>query len=720
MLANRRFSTYLPWLLIILIVIISFAFYFDGLNKFKAPPGCDYGNYLTQVDILSGNDVRGWGLQHNPVFFVFLDIFLRIFDEFTALKVVSALVFAVISIPFFLLVRKISGDNLVSVVCTWFVVFFITNAEMISWGGNPNFLAFSFMLLTLFFFVDLMNQTSIKNLLLTAFFLSLVVGTHILVAIYLLLAIFVYFIATTLVNKEISKVRIKSMSFMILIGIVFSLPYISFYLNFFNSSSDKMVETIFSQIPPISFASVLGLVQYWELFVIPILLGLGLFALSQYFRRGHKNNGLLLASLLLSPLILALVTAQPIRWIYFLPIPMILCFGIYLKDVFSYMKDAFLKIRKSKKTLQLLAICFIILISLFMTVLTYFHLHRAIIAYQFIEEDEIEALNWIKEHTPTDAILATSGHTKGDIGGGGNSYSWWVEGYSKRVCIPSGDLQYYSYQRQRDEVKIANRIFEGIYSLEYGNIKVTESHPSSSTNPKIAALINGEYQDILTLNDAQHELFFSPNEKDGLTSENNTTSIDYSDTWANITVIYDHHSFDAVRNVIIGEDNSSVDVIFQIKPKSTKLNEFKMNLFALFETRREDCNITDNVVTLSKKEDIQTNITLLEDTNVKPNTRIFFEDPKGSVPIVNYSFEQLQNNLYVHIRITVEPSLNNTNDSRKLSFYNSYDLIKDLQIDYILLNAGRDIQYDRFLAESEHFTQVYHSLENSVLIFKVT
>jgi hypothetical protein len=734
MLANRRFSTYLPLLLLLLIFVISFVFYLDGLNGNRAPPGCDYGNYLTQVDILRGNDLRGWGLQHNPVFFIFLDVFLRVFEEFTALKIVAALIFSMISIPFFLFARKISGNNLVSLICTWLLVYFLTNAEMISWGGNPNFLGFSFMLLTLFFFVDLMNQPSKKNLLLSAFFMGLVIGTHILVATYMFLAIFVYFVGTMLVNKEISKIRIKSLFFMILIGIVFSLPYSSFYLNFFTSSSDEMLgANIFSQIPPISFSSVLGLLQYWQLFVVPIVLGLGLFALSEYVKGEHRTSGLLLASLLLSPLILALVTAQPIRWIYFLPIPMILCFGIYLKDVFFYLQDVVFKIEKSKKTLQLLAICFIFIIGLFVTVLTYTHLHRvATEVYQFIGEDEIEALNWIKNNTSTDTILATSGHTKGDIGGGGNSYSWWVEGYSKRVCIPSGDLQYYSYQHQRDEVKIANRIFSGIYSIDYKNIRVTESHPSGLTNPEIAALVNGEYQDILTLNDAQHQLFFSTNKdgltfensttRDGLTFENSTTSIDApSYTWANITVTYEHPYFDAVRNVIIGEDNSSVDVIFQIQPKSTELTLFKINLFGLFKTKREACNITDNVVNLSKKENIQVHIALLEDTNDDPRerrTRIFFEDPKGSVPIVSYALKPLQDSLYVHIRIYVEPSVNNNNDVEELIFYDSYDLIKELNIDYILLNRGRTVQFRRFLAESERFTQVFNT-PDTLIIFKV-
>ncbi len=727
MLANRRFSTYLPWLLLLLIVIFSFLFYFDGLNKYKAPPGCDYGNYLTQVDILRGNDLRGWGLQHNPVFFVFLDIFLRIFEEFTALKIVASLVFAIITIPFFLLARKFSGSSLVALICTWLFVFFVSNSEMISWGGSPNFLGFSFMLLTLFFFIDLMNQPSKKNLLLSGFFLSLVVGTHILVSTYLLLLILVYFIATTLTSKKISKVRIKSLFLMMSIAIIFSLPYLSFYLNFFRNASSEMVGfALFSQIPPISFSSVFVLWEFWPLFVIPIVFGLGLYGLFKYVKGEHKNNGLLLVSLFLSPLLLALITSHPIRWIYFLPIPMILCFGIYLKDVF-------LKIENSTKNIQLLAICFIIIIGLYMTILTYFHFYRAAAVYQFIDEDEIEALDWIRDNTPPDAILATSGHTKGDIGGGGNSYSWWVEGYSKRACVPSGDLQYYSYQRQRDEVRIANRIFAGIYPFEYENIRVTESHPSPTTNPEIAAFIDNAYQGMLTLNDAQHQLFFSRNENDqelfsstGLSFKNSTSSIQYGKTRANFTVSYEQPYFDIVRSVIIGEESSSVDVIFQISPKNSILKSFTVNLWSLFKTSLEDWNIINDygfsISEAALNEDLQMNITVQETNGKLTKADLLFEDPKGSPAVVSYQFKPVQESLYVSIRIFIESSIEDTHDTQ-ISFDPSYDLLKDLGIDYILLNEGRDIQHDRFGAESDHseyFELVFQSKNGFIFIYKVT
>jgi hypothetical protein len=723
MLKDRRFSTYLPWLLVLLIIIVSFVVYFVGLNRYKAPPGCDYGNYLTQVEILRGNDLRGWGLRHNPVFFVVLDVFLMFFEEFLALKVVAALIFSVVAVPFFLLARKLSGSNLVSVICTWLFVFFISNSEMISWGGNPNMLGFFFMLFTLFFFVDLMDKPSKKNLLLSGFFLSLVVGTHILVAIYLVFSFFIFLIATTWANKGISKVRIKSLLLMILIGVVFSLPYVSFYLSFFSNSAKGMVEiTLLSmQIPQLTFDSILALGQYWQFFVVAIVFALGLFALSRYLKEEHKNNGLLLCSLFLSPLVLALITDQPIRWVYFVPIPLTLCFGIYLRDLLF-------DIKHSKTAVKLLAICFIAIIGFQTTVMMLTQLRSATEVYQFIENDELQMLNWIKENTAPNTILATSGLPKGDIGGGGNSYSWWIEGYCTRICICSGDLKYYSYQREQDQVRLANRIFGGTYSAEYDNLRVTEAYPSSSINPKISAFLDKDYQEMFALNDGQHQLFFSQDENEqnlstaAFCSENRTSSIKYGDTWANITVTYELPNFELTRSVIMGEEDSSVDVIFQILPKDTTLELFKVNLWTLFETVMEDCEINnDYTVSISRTvadEEAQAQIMVLETDGKVKGGRVLFSDLEGSAPVISYSFEPLQESLYVRLRISIDTPTEDTDNVQGLNFYDSYDLLKELQIDYIVLNKNRSNEFQRFLFDNEHFTEVFQNY--SISIFKVS
>lgn len=721
--ADKRLSSYLPWLLL-LIVCASFVVNFGGLSRFRAPPGADYGNYLAQVDILRGKDLRGEGLRHSPVFFVLLDMFLRIFEEFTALKVVASLIFSIIAIPFFLLARKFSGrSTLAPLVCTWLFVFFLGNFEMISWGGNPNMLGFSFMLLTLFFFVELMDEPSKKNLLLTAFSLSLVIGTHLLVAAYLLLSLFLFLIMAYL-TREIRKVPIKSLLFMALASLVFSLPYFSFYFKFFRGSTDGMgaFNLLSIQIPPISFSSIWGLWEYWEFFVVAIIFSLSLIALSNYLKDGNKKRGLLLCSLLLLPLILILITEHRVRWLYFFSIPLFLCFGIYLKDLFSDVKN-------SEGPIRILVICFIAIIVFHTTVTSLLHFERSIEFYQFIEDDEIKALNWIKENTAPNATLATSGHPKGGIGGGGNSYAWWIEGYSNRVTVCSGDLKYYSYPSEREEVQKANRIFAGTYSAEYENLRVAEGGPSTATNPKIAAFVDKDYQDLLILNDYQHQLFFTSNENEqeyiGIGCDNRTSSIEYGDTWANFTFTCHQTFFDVTRSVIMGEEKSSVDVVFQVVPKNVTLLSFQVNLWALFETTWKNCDYSEdhNVVSLSPtppNKGVQTHIRVLETNGNLWDAGVMFADPSGSRPEVYYSFEPLQDSLYVRLRIIVEPSTEDTDETQTLRFYDSHGLIKDLHVDYILLNRGRENEYDRFLADSENFSEVKEFQNNRIKIFEVT
>ena len=149
MLQIKRLRPWIPLLLIVAIVSVTFVINFYMLNQNEAPPGADYGNYLIQTDILNGQDLRGYGLRHNPVFFILLDGFQVFLDDFTALKVAAAFVFSIIAVPLFLLAKKFTGRSIIAAISTIILVLFISYTEMISWGGNPNYLGFAFMLMTL-------------------------------------------------------------------------------------------------------------------------------------------------------------------------------------------------------------------------------------------------------------------------------------------------------------------------------------------------------------------------------------------------------------------------------------------------------------------------------------------------------------------------------------------------------------------------------------------
>jgi hypothetical protein len=720
-LKNRRLSFLLPWLLVSVIVIVSFTVNLTLLNSNTAPPGADYGNYLTQVHILEGNDLRGWGLRHQPLFFVFLDLFLKVFDAFTALKVAASFVFAIVAIPFFFLAKKLSGNDYAAAISTGLFVFLISYSEMIAWGGNPNFLAFSFLLAALYFIIDLMKKFSVKNLLLSGLFLSLVVGTHILVAIFAFVSLFMFIILNSLFTgdrRNKLKVNLKIIAFLLIAATVFSLPYVSFYLNFFKISSSEIVNFQFFaiQLGSLSLSGLWGILATF--FIIGVIGGLGLFGLSKYFKE-NRSNTLLLFSLLLSPILLVLTTAQPIRWIYFVPIPFFLCFSIYLKQLFSDVK------LPKRTTIILFTSLFIATMAVQTAGLTIQHFHDASKFYQFIGPYEIEALNWINDtkNTALDAVIATSGHVN-DVGGGGNSYSWWVEGYADRICMSTGNLEYFSYQFERDEVRITNRIFRGSYLVDYGNLKVIEAYPAGTYNPEISTVVNGKDANLLISNDIQNQLFFLAPDGTlsvaGFYAENKTSTVYHDNNLVNITVSYVQDNFELSRSVIVGENNSSVDIIYRATPINTTLSLFKLNLWSQFDTTPQNCLIDENnsvsLLQSFSNQNVTTRIDVV-DTNAKlEGTRIIFSDLEKSKPDVNYSFEPTQNNLYVHIRVSVDQPTSK-DVKQPLTFYDSNDLIKELNISYIMLNRYRTGEFDRFTADPEHFTVVFQNY--SIIIFKV-
>jgi hypothetical protein len=701
-------------------MIASFAIKFTALNKYAAPPAGDYGNYLTQVDILNGHDVIGLGLRDNPLFFVLLDPFLMFLDALTALKVVASLVFSVAAIPFFLLAKKLSNSYLAALITSWTFLFFEGYSEMIGWGGNPNFLGFSFLLLTLFFLVNSLEKPSKKNILLTGFSLSLVVGAHFLVTAFALLFLFVFAVLTLALNRKDFSRSIKILLSVIGVSAVLSLSYSLVYVTFFRYSSSDLIDLNLLKAINAAIAGLEWMFRDQYLIVIAMT-ALGILALLTRARENMKGS-LILCSLFILPFILALLTEDPDRWFYFLPIPVMLSFALFLGDMFA-------AVRHSRKVILLLASCFLLVIVVGGTILSVNRLEGAIDYYQSIGNDEIQALNWVKENTLSNATFATSGPNR-IIGGDwapGNYYSWWIEGLSKRKSLQTGFTTWYTYEDERLETAMTNRIFAGNYVFEFNDLRVSDNFPADSGNPQIAVLSNGQYQNVLFLNDAEEGVTFSPAENQQVIwnqtpfyAETKTMNIDYDENRANATFSYNMSGLELVRSIIMNSEQSSVDVIFELMPANSTLRQFTLNFWTSFYSSLESYQIQGSNITLYQKlpsnEDVETRIAIVDTNGALENTQVFLKDPKYSIPLATYSLTPLQDSLFVHVRISI---ITQTSEAKNnvINFYNSYDLINDSKIDYIFLNKDRVNEYRRFVGDPEHFKIVFEN--GTIVIFKV-
>jgi hypothetical protein len=83
---------------------------------------------------------------------------------------------------------------------------------------------------------------------------------------------------------------------------------------------------------------------------------------------------------------------------------------------------------------------------------------------------------------------------------------------------------------------------------------------------------------------------------------------------------------------------------------------------------------------------------------------------------VNYVFEPTNNDLLVHLRVTLNSPAFTSGDSAVHVYY-SYSLLSDLNVNYIFLNRYRDTEHQRFSADTNHFSLVFQN--GKVEIFRV-
>lgn len=703
-------------------VIFSFTIKFNMLNKFKVPPSPDYGNYLVQVNILRGYDTRGFGLQYPPLYFIFLDLLLRIFDEFTSLKLMAALVFSIAAIPFFLLAKSFRVSSVPALISTWFFIFFEGYSEMIAWGGNQNFLGFSFMLLTLLFLMKSLKNPDKRNIVLVGFFISLVVGTHFLVAAFLILSLLLFLVLNFIFNRGSMRVIVGVLVFSALFGLLFSLPYLPIYIVCMKHfSADLIRPDIINHLNSFRLEFIW---MFRETYLIEVVIAaLSIYALIKHAKE-NRIEMLLLSSLFLTPLLLALSTTHPSRWLYFLPIPLFVSFSLYLRRAFTSFTN-FMGGRRGLLTINTIAILMFLVLGAGATILSINRLNTAVNYYQRISEDDLEAFNWIKENTPPNSLLVTSGPST-ITGGGGNIYSWWVEGYSKRKCIPAANPEFFSYSYEREEINLANKILAGNYLVECGNIQLTEDFPSGGSNPGIAIFLGSCYRKFLFLSDTEHKIVISSPTSDVNVScrvpfyaEDKRGCVEFNTSLLNASFTYIWHDLIFHRSVIMSLGQSCVDIVFKAQSAGASLRLFNVSFWVPPYMTIEKYCIEFSSAVLHLKDpydkDVRVKVDLsLSNANLK-NISVLLER-EYLLPSIIFSLEPYRHDLYASFRVLIYAEASEYNAS-EISVFNSHDLIRELGVDYILVNKRRADEYLRFHLDEENFEEVFQN--SSVAIFKV-
>ena len=669
--------------------------------------GADYGTYLKYADILRGIDVVGMGLRYLPIYPALLNVFLLFLDELTALKTCAAFLYSAIAIPYFFIAKKASGHGAFALAASLLIVFNTFYSEMMGWGGNANFLGMIFLTTFLIFWTNsLQNFGNKRDEILAAFFLSLAIGSHYLLAVYVII-FFIVFISLNMVlwrkNLQDKNFRslVKTVLIIALICLVLSLPYLPNYKVLLNSAVVK--ETNFALAD--QSISVSLYLLYKNLLNITFLL-LGTAGIILLYKKGRqKQFSLTLAALIISGALPMLFTIHPARWTYFWPVPIFLGFVIFIKDMLFQLK----KFHATVRTAITIGVAFLILVYTFNSAI---YLRETSSFYDALSPSTLEALKYIRNNTSVSSIIATSGPYKKGNEGSGFIYGWWIEGFADRRCVATGYLRFLIYYDERVVAENANILFSGTDVLMNSFVMVAETFPAGLGNPELGVNIGDFYDRVLFFADNETIFTFNSNRNVTLNDiKSEVTSVTHDDKGV-ISVKYQYDSLTVLKQISLTNE-STVEVMFKVNHLNVTnifIPIFRSDFASINNYHEENDGSIALEVKTSMGALFRLNITL--DYNGGNFNKTYFKQASEKwQKFAMFVFSNPPPNATIRFKFAFSGS-----SSAPVKYFKAYDLISQQKIQYFLINKGRLRELEWF-SNDALFKKCYENEEIAIFEF---
>jgi hypothetical protein len=490
-----------PWLALAVCLVIVFAIRcYSILHHYDM--GCDIANYLGTTNIFFGQDPTGFGLDRPPLIALPLKVFTLAFGDLTGVKLLGILLSVAIGVPFYLLAKRVSPPWIASVIT---VLFVLTPAysDMLTWGYITMF-GILFGLLTVHFFLELLDKPSKANIFLTGLFASLVVGFHQLSLAFFIPFFFLAAIALLAFNRQALLKSYKALLAAVAIALILSLPYVSIYLRIIQLQAPATSEATLSLSP--SFVPwLLGIVVSSPL----VLLAL------KWTAQQNPRVAIIAAVLLLYSLTLTLLVFPPPflelnrRAHYFMYPAVWLLAGVVLSHLWSWQQAHASAVRHQILKASVTALM-VALVSASL-VMSQFKLNRGPDVFGYLDNIRWETLARLRSDTPTDASIAVYPEPLG----------WWIEAKSSRntACVTDRDTVPYTFRRQRSLA--AERILSRNQGFENGNLRLATTYPYSGApgQPVLGVYAGGSYHDIMMFDDSSISLSMANGETANLADD---------------------------------------------------------------------------------------------------------------------------------------------------------------------------------------------------------
>ncbi len=649
---------------IALAVFLAFVFLLKYLTVARhLDMGCDIATYLATMNAFFGQAPTGFGLDRPPLIALPLKVFTLVFGDLTGVKLLGVLLSVSIGIPFYLLAKRISHPW-IAVAMT--VVFVLTPAysDMLAWG-YITMTGILFGLLTLHFFLLLIEKPTKLNIVLTGAFASLVVGFHQLSLAFFVPLFVLLVLALLAFNREPLVKNYKAALAATIIAVLLSIPYAPLYLKMLQMQSPSGAEASIS------------LTSLYLPWILGIILSLPLVIVSlRWTWQRHRNTSVATGILLIYSLVLILfLLPAPFlelnrRAHYFMYIAIWLLVSITISHIWSWKT---LHISTVRRWLPKAGAATLIAISLPSTlVMSQLKLSRGLDFFGYLDETRGEAVSLISDNTLGNATVTVYPET----------FGWWIEGEAVRNTATVTDRNIVPYTFLRERSLVAERILSRNQGIDNGNLRLATTYPYSDApgQPVLGVYAGGSYHDVITFDESNTSLIMENGEVANLAvdsikefsisgdSDSITMITVYRINGVRVTQTATLHR--SSQSTIISYDvqsegdsliNLYIPVFFGFEPKSVSIDAEKHSIEVLQYLRTQSDRVNTRIDVASKEAILQTAIH--QEDRIDLSFSI-----QGEEATITFSFE------------VTDPNLSSSED---VTYYQVPQILKDPALEHV-------------------------------------
>jgi hypothetical protein len=448
----RRWAAYLsPTRYGLLAVLVGVAAYrFIVLADEAAPPGADPGNWLAFTHGLFGTPVKAAASVYFPVIPALLKALLTFLPALMATKVLGVGVSVVMGIPFYLILRR-GCSPIFSAGLTLAFLLAGYEEETLDFGGYPQLLATTFLLLTVYWLMDGLISGGQRPLFLAAASTALVAGTHHFTLLLMAPTLLVLGVALFIQERPPTRAFLRNAGLWALAAAVFTLPFLPWYIDFLSLMEGNPANATGFSVLDVGGVTSYVFQENRGFWVVLLIVAAALPLMPFLGERAARIRPAALA--LLAGPVLGFALTNEVRTFQLIEAGIVLSLALPLAAVEQHL--SLTRVRVTVQQVERLSLG--LAVAAILTVIASSGHQRFIDAkdrYQMVDGPALEALNWLHEQTPPGARVVANDST------GRVSYAWWVEGYAERPTYSLIEPDYLSFAEEKAQSTLASRLLD--------------------------------------------------------------------------------------------------------------------------------------------------------------------------------------------------------------------------------------------------------------------